>query len=143
GNYPVNLQVIYSDDLKNSHTIVLNNTVPIAPQQAKQGNGQAGGISGFLSSIFGGGGGGRHSRGGGQTSGANDLLGIPLPILIAIIVAIALAFILIRRRRSRAATNANRQEEEGDNEDIESLIDGSHTSVDAKKKEGGGTTPPL
>jgi hypothetical protein len=145
GNYPVNLQVTYSDDLKNSHTIVLNNTVPIAPQQAKQGNGQAGGISGFLSSIFGGGGGGRHSRGGGQTSGANDLLGIPLPILIAIIAAIALAFILIRRRRrSRAATNANRQEEEGDNEDIESLIDGSHTSVDTKtKEEGGGTTPPI
>ncbi|PWU82188.1 MAG: hypothetical protein DLM72_03240 [Candidatus Nitrosopolaris wilkensis] len=148
GNYPVNLQVTYSDDLKNSHTVVLNNTVQIAPQQAKQGNGQAGGISGFLSSIFGGGGGGggggRHSRGGGQTSGANDVLGIPLPILIAIIAAITIAFILIRRRRrSRAATNANRQEEEGDNEDIESLIDGSHTSVDTKKKEGGGTTPPI
>jgi hypothetical protein len=141
GNYPVNLQVTYSDDLKNSHTIVLNNTVQIAPHQSKQGNGQGGGILGFLSGIFGGG--GRHSRGG-QTSGANDVLGIPLPILIAIIAAIAIAFILIRRRRrSRAATNANRQEEEGDNEDIESLIDGSHTSVDTKKKEGGSTTPPI
>jgi len=127
--------------LKNSHTIVLNNTVQIAPHQSKQGNGQGGGILGFLSGIFGGG--GRHSRGG-QTSGANDVLGIPLPILIAIIAAIAIAFILIRRRRrSRAATNANRQEEEGDNEDIESLIDGSHTSVDTKTKEGGSTTPPI
>jgi hypothetical protein len=147
GSYPVNLQVIYSDDLKNSHTIVLNNTVQIAPQQPKQGNGQGGGISGFLSGIFGGGGGGggRHSRGGGQSSGTNDVLGIPLPILIAIIAAIAIAFILIRRRRrSRAAliTTANGKEEAGDNEDIESLIDGSHTSVDTKKKEGGGTTPP-
>ena len=146
GNYPVNLQIIYSDDLKNSHTIVLNNTVQIAPQQPKQGNGQGGGISGFLSGIFGGGGGGRHSRGGGQGSGTNDVLGIPLPILIAIIAAIAIAFILIRRRRrSRAAliTTANGKEEAGDNEDIESLIDGSHTSVDTKKKEGGGTTPPI
>jgi hypothetical protein len=145
GNYPVNLQVIYSDDLKNSHTIVLNNTVQIAPQQPKQGNGQGGGISGFLSGIFGGGGGGRHSRGGGQGSGTNDVLGIPLPILIAIIAAIAIAFILIRRRRrSRAAliSTANGKEEAGDNEDIESLIDGSHTSVDTKKKEGGGTNPP-
>jgi hypothetical protein len=144
GNYPVNLQVIYSDDLKNSHTIVLNNTVQIAPQQPKQGNGQGGGISGFLSGIFGGG--GRHSRGGGQSSGANDVLGIPLPILIAIIAVIAIAFFLIRRRRrSRAAliTTANGKEEAGDNEDIESLIDGSHTSVDTKKKEGGGTTPPI
>ena len=69
GIYPVKLEVTYSDDLKNSHTIVLNNTVQIAPQQPKQGNGQGGGISGFLSGIFGGGGGGRHSRGGGQTSG--------------------------------------------------------------------------
>ncbi|MGB7953755.1 MAG: hypothetical protein WCF23_07220 [Candidatus Nitrosopolaris sp.] len=145
GIYPVKLEVTYSDDLKNSHTTVLNNTVQIAPQQPKEGNGHGGGISGFLSGIFGGGGGGRHSRGGGQTSSANDVLGIPFPILIAIIAAIAIAFILIRRRRrSRAAliTTTNGEQEGGDNEDIESLIDGSHTSVDTKKKEGGGTTPP-
>jgi len=146
GIYPVKLEVTYSDDLKNSHAIVLNNTIQIAPQQPKQGNGQGGGISGFLSGIFGGGGGSRHSRGGGQTSSAGDILGIPLPIVMAIIAAIAVAFILIRRRRkSRAAlvTSADLQEEEGDNEDIESLIDGSHKSVDTKKKEGGGTKPPI
>ncbi len=103
-------------------------------------------FTGFLSGIFGGGGGSRHSRGGGQTSSAGDILGIPLPIVMAIIAAIAVAFILIRRRRkSRAAlvTSADLQEEEGDNEDIESLIDGSHKSVDTKKKEGGGTKPPI
>jgi hypothetical protein len=147
GIYPVKLEVTYSDDLKNSHTVVLNDTVQIAPQQPKQSNGKGGGILGSLSGIFGGGGGGggRHSRGGGQTSGTGDVLGIPLPILIVIIAAIAIAFILIRRRRkSKAAliTTANGQQEEGDNEDIESLIDGSHKSVDPKK-EGGGTKPPI
>jgi hypothetical protein len=145
GVYPVKLEVTYSDDLKNSHSMILNNTVQIAPQQSKQGNGQGGGILGYLSTIFGGGGGGRHSRGGGQTSGAGDVLGVPLPILIVIIAVIAIAFILIRRRRrrSRAAliSSANGQEGE-DNEDIESLIDGSHKSIDTKK-EGGGTKPPI
>jgi flagellar biosynthesis/type III secretory pathway M-ring protein FliF/YscJ len=72
-------------------------------------------------------------------------LGVPLPILIVIIAVIAIAFILIRRRRRRSEaaliTTANGQEGE-DNEDIESLIDGSHKSIDTKK-EGGGTKPPI
>ena len=143
GIYPVKLEVTYSDDLKNSHTTVLNNTVQLAPQQQKARNGQGGGIFGFLT------GGGSHGRGGGA-GGGSDFLGIPLLLWIAIIAAIAIAFILIRRRRrSRAAlvTTVNGEEEGGDigdsDEDIESLIDGSHKPSDTKKKEGGGTQPPI
>ena len=143
GIYPVKLEVTYSDDLKNSHTTVLNNTVQLAPQQQKARNGQGGGIFGFLT------GGGSHGRGGGA-GGGSDFLGIPLLLWIAIIAAIAIAFILIRRRRrSRAAliTTVNGEEEGGDigdsDEDIESLIDGSHKPSDIKKKEGGGTQPPI
>jgi predicted lipid-binding transport protein (Tim44 family) len=142
GIYPVKLVVTYSDDLKNSHKTALNNTVQLAPQQ-KARNGQGGGIFGFLT------GGGSHGRGGGD-GGGSGFLGIPFLLWIAIIAAIAIAFILIRRRRrSRAAliTTANGQEEEGDNgdsdEDIESLIDSSHKPSDTKKKEGGGTKPPI
>jgi hypothetical protein len=143
GIYPVKLEVTYSDDLKNSHTTILNNTVQLAPQQLKARNGQGGGIFGFLT------GGGSHGRGGGA-SGGSGFLGIPLLLWIAIIAAVAIAFILIRRRRrSRAAliTATNGQEEEGDigdsDEDIESLIDGSHKPSDTKKKEGGSSKPPI
>jgi hypothetical protein len=145
GIYPVKLEVTYSDDLKNSHTTVLNNTVQLAAQQQKARNGQGGGIFGFLT-----GGGGSHGRGGGAGGGGSEFLGIPLLLWIAIIAAIVIAFILIRRRRrSRAAliTTANGQEEEGDigdsDEDIESLIDGSRKPSDTKKKEGGSTKPPI
>jgi predicted lipid-binding transport protein (Tim44 family) len=137
GIYPVKLEVTYSDDLKNSHTTVLNNTVQLAAQQQKARNGQGGGIFGFLT------GGGSHGRGGGA-GGGSEFLGIPVLLWIAIIAAIAIAFLLIRRRRrSRAAfTTTATGQEEGDSEDIESLIDGSHKPSD-KKKEGGGTKPPL
>jgi hypothetical protein len=143
GIYPVKLEVTYSDDLKNHHTTVLNNTVQLTAPQQKVRNGQGGGIFGFLT------GGASHGRGGGA-GGGTEFLGIPLLLWIAIIAAIAIAFILIRRRRrSRAAliTTANGQEEEGDigdsDEDIESLIDGSRKPSDTKKKEGGSTKPPI
>jgi len=139
GIYPVKLEVTYSDDLKNSHTTVLNNTVQLMAQQQKTRNGQGGGIFGFLT------GGGSHGRGGGA-GGGNGFLGIPLLFWIVIIAVIAIAVIMIRRRRkSRAAlsTAADGREEGGDigdgDEDIESLIDGS----DTKKKDRGSTKPPI
>ncbi|HET7149146.1 MAG TPA: hypothetical protein VFI73_11680 [Candidatus Nitrosopolaris sp.] len=142
GIYPVKLEVTYSDDLKNSHTTILNNTVQLAPQQPKARNGQGGGIFGFLT------GGASHGRGGGA-GGSSNFLGIPLLFWIAIIAAIVIAFILIRRRRgSKAAltTADNGPEEEGDirnsDEDIESLIDNSHKPSDTKK-EGGSSKPPI
>jgi hypothetical protein len=138
GIYPVKLEVTYSDDLKNSHTTVLNNTVQLMAQQQKTRNGQGGGIFGFLT------GGGSHGRGGGA-GGGNGFLGIPFLFWIVIIAVIAIAVIMIRRRRkSRAAlsTAANGREEGGDigdgDEDIESLIDGSDT-----KKDRGSTKPPI
>jgi hypothetical protein len=86
GNYPVSLKVTYSDELRNSHEVVLNSTVSYSPPQQQQENSNQG-FLGFGSS----------------TSASNSTNSSPLPILLILIAigAIALVIILIRRRRSK------------------------------------------
>jgi hypothetical protein len=128
------LKVTYSDDLKNSHTDYLNNTVQIVQQQPQQHTEQNGGILGFLTST------GAHARGGhrggGGGGGGGGFLGLPLLfwIVIAAIIIAALLYIRRRRRKAKAAFLAATAlpDEAGPSEDIESLIDGSHKSVDPK-----------
>jgi hypothetical protein len=137
GVYPVKLQVTYSDDLKNSHTVILNNSVQVVHPQVQQDTGQSGGILGLLTSS-----GGAHGRGGhhGGGAGSHGFLGLPLLFWIVIIAIIIIVLLYIRRRRKRSkaallATSTTEPDEAGPSEDIESLIDGSHKSLDPKKEE--------
>ena len=140
GVYPVKLQVTYSDDLKNSHTVNLNNSVQVVPQPTEQRTGQNGGILGFLTGTGGGHGAGGHRGGGAGGGGSRGFLGLPLLfwiVLIAIVI-VALLYIRGRRKRSKAAylaATTSIPDEAGSSEDIESLIDGSHKSLDPKKEE--------
>ena len=117
GSHPVSLKITYSDDLKNSHDVTINQTLLVKPQ-----------IS--------------HNRG--DRHGQNTIFGIPFPIVIIAIIAI-IAFILIRiirkRRKARAeallSSDSNQQGMEED--DIEKLLDssespdnGSHSIEDRK-----------
>jgi hypothetical protein len=138
GTYPVSLKITYSDDLKNSHEIVVNSPVLLKTQQPRGSSNHGGGLFGFLGI-----GGGSQGRGG--LGGSNsDFFGIPFPLLLAIIAAIAIGAILFRRRRRSKGANVISSEsaldntDDSDDEDIESLIDGSG---DSKKKGKSSETP--
>jgi hypothetical protein len=106
GSHPVSLKITYSDDLKNSHEITINQTLQVKPQ-----------IS--------------HIRG--DRHGQNTVFGIPLPVIILIIIAIV-AFIIVRmirkRRRDRAEALAASEtgEPRADEDDIEKLLDSSDST---------------
>jgi hypothetical protein len=124
--------------LKNSHTIYLNNSVQIVPQPTQERTGQSGGILGLLTGTGGGHAGDGHRGAGG--GGSRGLLGLPLLFWIVFIAIIIVVLLYIRRRRKRSraaflAATTTVPDEAGPNEDIESLIDGSHKSLDPKKEE--------
>jgi hypothetical protein len=130
GSYPVSLKITYSDDLKNTHELILNKNLNVKPQHRQQrANDQGLTLFGIV--------GDSNSRG----AGDSRIFGIPLLviIIIAIIAAVAIVLILIiRRRRSRSASlgmseNDQLVTEDDDNEDIESLIDDYQHSDDKKK----------
>jgi hypothetical protein len=140
GVYPVTLRVTYSDDLKNSHTVNLNNSVQVLPQPTQERSGQNGGILGFLTGTGGGHGAGGHRGGGAGGGGSRGFLGLPLLFWLVIIAIVIVALLYIRRRRKRSkaallAATTTMPDEAGSGEDIESLIDGSHKSLDPKKEE--------
>ena len=87
GNYPVSLRVTYSDELRNTHEVILNSTVSYnpPPQQEEAPN------QGFL-------GFGSTTADENTTSNSFPLLSI---ILAAAIAAAAFVIIIARRRRSR------------------------------------------
>lgn len=121
GSHPVSLKVTYSDDLKNSHEITINQTLQVKPQ-----------IS--------------HTRG--DRHGQNSIFGIPLPVIILIIIVI-IAFVLVRmiRKRRRARAEAIVASENGqpgvDEDDIEKLLDSSnppdigHQNIEDRKSRTG------
>ena len=129
GTYPVSLKITYSDDLKNTHELILNKILNVKPQHRQQRTNDQG------LTLFGIGG-SSNSRG----AGDSRIFGIPLLviIIIAIIAAVAIALILIirRRRRSRSASlgmSENDRLVDDNNEDIESLIDDYQHSDDKKR----------
>jgi hypothetical protein len=105
GSHPVSLKITYSDDLKNSHDVIINQTLLVKPQ-----------IS--------------HNRG--DRHGQNTIFGIPLPIVIIAIIAI-IAYILIRinrkRRKARAEAllSSDSNQQGMDEDDIEKLLDSSES----------------
>ena len=124
GLYPVSLKITYSDDLKNSHELIINQTVNIKAQHRQQPNDQGQNFFGL---------------------GRIGIFGIPFPIIIGIIAVIVIisVILIIRRRKSRAANlvmsenereNINNNDENDEDEDIESLID-EHRYSDKKKKQ--------
>jgi hypothetical protein len=119
GNYPVSLKITYSDELRNTHEVILNRTVSYSPPQREEAPNQ-----GFL--------------GFGPPTPENRTTGSVLPLLLifaAIAAAVAVVIIiLIRRRRSRtkkiSKIMAGREE---DNDVFEALKDEEH--LDSSRKE--------
>ena len=80
GNYPISLNVTYSDNLRMVHDLLLNDTVVYEGQPSTSGNNDSSNASAF---TF-----------------ASGFLGI-FPLVIIIIIAIIVGLFLIRRRNKR------------------------------------------
>jgi hypothetical protein len=92
GVYPFSLKVIFSDDLKNSHDVIINKTVSFKPSHRLTTN-QGPSFLGF----------GGGSSGSGK--GGSSIFGIGFPlmiIIIAIVILTAIFFIRRKRRKSSA-----------------------------------------
>lgn len=111
GIYPVSLKVTYSDDLRNSYTIINNGTVEFVSPVTTSNKGQ--GILGNYDTLL-------------------------IVVILAIIGTIA--FIVVRRFKSKKKTgiqniepehkeeNGSNDNEKGNDEDIESLLGGEDSS---------------
>jgi hypothetical protein len=78
GSYPVSFKVVYADDLKNPHTLIMNGTVSVGRAPQTTGHVQ----ESILDSIL-------------------NLIPIPLPVLIGIIIAAIAGAIVARRIKSK------------------------------------------
>jgi hypothetical protein len=108
GNYPVSLKITYSDELRNTHEVILNNTVSYSPpQQEEEAPNQ--GFLGF----------------GSTTSEENTTNGSAalFPIILVTIVVAALAILLIRRRRSRKKKVSRLMSGRDDNDVFDESLD--------------------
>ncbi|MDQ5864055.1 MAG: hypothetical protein M3263_04165, partial [Thermoproteota archaeon] len=110
GNYPVSLRITYSDELRNTHEVILNNTVSYnpPPQQEEATN------QGFL-------GFGSTTADESTTSSSLPLL----PIIVAAIAAAAFVIIIVRRRRSRRKkiTRLMSGQNDSDEDDFDESLD--------------------
>jgi hypothetical protein len=106
GNYPVSLKITYSDELRNTHEVILDGTVSYSPPQQEEGDSTNEGFLGFTSSS---------NAEGGTTNSI-----IPLLSIFAAIVAAAVVAIIIMRRRSRSKKISKLMAEQDDNDDFES-----------------------
>jgi hypothetical protein len=108
GNYPVSLKITYSDELRNTHENILNNTVSYSPpQQEEEPPNQ--GFLGF----------------GSTTSDENTTDGSValLPIILVPIAVAALAILLIMRRRSRKKKISRLMSGRDDNDEFDESLD--------------------
>jgi hypothetical protein len=105
GNYPVSLRITYSDELRNTHQVILNRTVSYSPpQQAEAAPNQ--GFLGFGSSTT--------TDGSGTTSSV-----LPLVFIFLIVVAAAVVIIMVMRRRSRKKRISRLMTGQEDNDDLD------------------------
>ena len=107
GNYPVSLKINYSDEERNTHEVILNNTVSYSPpQQEEEAPNQ--GFLGF----------------GSTTSEENTTNGSAalLPIILVPIVVAALAILLIRRRRSNKKKISRLMSGRDDNDEFDESL---------------------
>jgi uncharacterized membrane protein len=118
GNYPVSLKITYSDELRNTHEVILNRTVSYSPPQREEAPNQ-----GFL--------------GFGSSTAENRTTGSVLPLLLifaGIVAAAVVVIIILIRRRSRtkkiSRIMAGREE---DNDVFKALKDEEH--LDSSREE--------
>jgi hypothetical protein len=118
GNYPVSLKIIYSDELRNTHEVILNRTVSYSPPQQEEAPDQ-----GFL--------------GFGSSTTENRTTGSILPLLLifaAIVAAAVVVIIIVIRRRSRTKKISRIMTgREDDNDVFEAFKDEEH--LDSSRKE--------
>ncbi|MDQ4016863.1 MAG: hypothetical protein M3136_13985 [Thermoproteota archaeon] len=102
GNYPVSLRITYSDELRNPHEVILDETVSYSPPQQEE-DAPNQGFLGFGSSST-------------AESGTTNS---PLPLLLifAVIVAAAVGIVIVIRRRSKSKKISRLMADQGENDD--------------------------
>ena len=125
GNYPVSIRVTYSDELRNTHEVILNSTVSYnPPPQQEEAPNQ--GILGF-----------------GSTTADENTTSSSLPLLsiiLAAIAAAAFAIIIVRRRRSRRKkisrlmSNQNDSDEDDFDESLDENLGPSQNNEPSRKE---------
>jgi hypothetical protein len=106
GNYPVSLRITYSDELRNTHQVILNETVSYSPpQQEEEPPNQ--GFLGFGSSSA-----------AAESGTTNSILPLVF-IFAAIVAAAAVVIIIVLRRRSRTKKISRLMTGQEDNDDFE------------------------
>src|SRR5215211_2314862 len=104
GNYPLSLRITYSDELRNTHAVILNRTVSYnPPQQAENAPNQ--GFLGFGSST-------------GESGGTTTSV-LPLVFIFGAVVAAAVVIIIVIRRRSRTKKISRLMAGQEDDDDFE------------------------
>jgi hypothetical protein len=116
GVYPISLKVVFSDDLKNSHEVIINKTVSFKPSHRLATN-QGPSFLGF--------GGGSYGSG----KGGYSIFGIGFPLMIIIIaIAILTAIFFIRWKRRKSSAKIYSKSDS----DIETLLEDTE-KVDKNK----------
>ena len=105
GNYPVSLRITYSDELRNTHQVILNETVSYSPPQQEEAAPNQG-FLGFGSSTT--------ADESGTTNSA-----LPLVLIFAAIAAAAIVIAIVMRRRSRTKKISRLMTGQEDNDDFE------------------------
>jgi hypothetical protein len=108
GNYPVSLKITYSDELRNTHEVILNRTVSYSPPQ-KEEEAPNQGFLGFGSSTA-------------KSSTTNFVLPLVF-IFAAIVAAVVIIIIIVIRRRSRTKKISRLMGGQEDNDDFEASSD--------------------
>ena len=103
GNYPISLRITYSDELRNTHAVILNRTVSYSPPQQEESAPNQG-FLGFGSSA-------------GQSGTTTSVL--PLVFILVAAVAAAVVIILVIRRRSRTKKISRLMTGQEDDDDFE------------------------
>jgi hypothetical protein len=111
GVYPVSFKVTYSDDLRNSHEVIIDKTLSFKPPQRHSAN-----ESQNFFGLFGGGNSSRTGRGQPPLFG----IGIPMLLIIVAIITAAIIFLVMRRRRKPKTPIYDKSDT-----DIERFIDDS------------------
>ena len=76
GMYPVSFKVVYSDDLKNSHTIILTQNVFVGRSQIVRTQAQESPLDQIFNIV-------------------------PIPVIIGIAIAVVAGIIIVKRRKTR------------------------------------------
>jgi hypothetical protein len=102
-DYPISLRITYSDELRNTHAVILNRTVSYSPPQQEE-NAPNQGFLGIGSSDA-------------QSGSTTSVL--PLVFIFAAVVAAAVVIIIVMRRRSRTKKISRLMGGQEDTDDFE------------------------